>query len=300
MLADGPEPHYDAANSPNDARPRGPHAAMRTPPLPTSRRTILRAGLAALAVGMVPTSARAQKKVPQGAKVLLLSGGQREHHGYRDQAFYLCGVLEDTGRHQVTIVEDAAILETPAMARYDLVIVSADRRDPEFKFTKGQQEALLGWVRDGHGYVSIHGADNAAPDWLPEWREMLGGVFSHIGLPDGKVRKGSYRIRINEPDHPVTKGLSDFDLKDELYYHMQMKEDVKPLATTEYGGGTWPVAWVRTYGRGRVFHTPLGHRDFGPDKDDPLRNPSLRTLIVQGVDWVAEGSKANRVAEKKS
>ena len=43
------------------------------------------------------------------------------------------------------------------------------------------------------------------------------------------------------------------------------------------------------YGTGRVFHTVLGHRDFGPGKDDPLRNPPFGTLVVQGVDWVAEG-----------
>ena len=67
--------------------------------------------LAALAFAASP--AAAQKKVPEGAKVLLLSGGQRQHHGYRDQAFYLSGLLEDTGRHQVTIAEDASILETP-------------------------------------------------------------------------------------------------------------------------------------------------------------------------------------------
>ena len=63
------------------------------------------------------------------------SGGKRQHHGYRDQALYLSGTLENTGRFQVTICEDAAILETPAMSKYDLLIVNADRRDDEFKFS---------------------------------------------------------------------------------------------------------------------------------------------------------------------
>ena len=253
-------------------------------------RTLSRAvAMALTGLAILATPALAQKKAPNGAKVLLLTGGQRQHHGYRDQALYLANLLEDTGRFEVTIDEDAAILETPAMAKYNLIIVNADRRDPEFKFTKSQQEALLAWVKAGHGYVSIHGADNAAPDWVPEWREMLGGVFSHVGLPDGKVKKGTYEIKISDTQHPITKGLGDFELKDELYYHMQMQPDVAPLATTAYEGATWPVAWTRTYGQGRVFHTPLGHRDFGPGKDDPLRNPNLGKLVVQGVSWVAEG-----------
>jgi uncharacterized protein len=237
--------------------------------------------------------ALAQKKAPEGAKVLMLSGGQRQHHGYRDQALYLSGTLENTGRYQVTISEDAAILETPAVNKYDLIIVNADRRDDEFKFTPVQQEAIFDFVRSGHGYVSIHGADNAAKDWLPTWKEMLGGVFSHVGLPDGKTRKGSFTVKIADTSSPITQGLKDFNLSDELYYQVQMMPDVQPLATIEYQGATWPVAWTRNFGAGRVFHTVLGHRDFGPDKVDPLRNPNLGQLVVQGIDWVAAGRPAS-------
>ena len=54
----------------------------------------------------------------------------------------------------------------PAIRKYALIIAIADRRDPEFKYTKAQQQALLEYVRSGGGYVSIHGADNAAPNSL--------------------------------------------------------------------------------------------------------------------------------------
>jgi type 1 glutamine amidotransferase len=231
----------------------------------------------------------AQKVAPGGAKVFLLSGGKRQHHGYRDQAFYLANVLENTGRFEVTLGEDAAILESPAIRKYDLIIVNADRRDDEFKFTRSQQEALFEFVRSGHGYVSIHGADNAAADWLPAWKEMLGGVFSHFGLPDGKTRKGKFTVKIVDTTSPVTRGLEDFPIEDELYYQLQLMPDVQPLATIEYQGTAWPVAWTRTFGKGRVFHTTMGHRDFGPNKKDPLHDPNLSRLVVQGIEWVAAG-----------
>jgi type 1 glutamine amidotransferase len=243
-----------------------------------------------LALALTTATAQAQKKAPEGAKVLLLSGGQRQHHGYRDQAFYLAGLLEDTGRYEVTIDESAAVLVTPALRKFDVLMVTADRRDPEFRLTEAQQRAIFDFVRSGKGYVSIHGGDNAPPDWLPEWRDMLGGIFSHDtrgGRPDGKVRKGRYTVRIADSTHPVTRGLADFELQDELYYHIQMEPGVEPLATIAFEGTDWPVAWTRTFGQGRVFHTPLGHRDFGPDKDDPLRNPNLARLVVQGVGWAA-------------
>lgn len=240
---------------------------------------------AILGVGLFASWAPVQKRAPQGAKVLLLSGGARQHHGYRDQALYLAGMLEDTGRFQVTICEDAALYTSGALAKYDLVIAAADRRDPEFKLTLDQQRALTDWVKAGHGYVSIHGADNAPDDWTPELKAMLGGIFSHIGLPDGKTRKGKYKVHIAKPDHPIMKDIDDFEIEDELYYHIQMADGVEPLATVEFESQAWPVAWTREFGKGRVFHTPLGHRDFGPNKHDPLRTPGLGKMIVQGALW---------------
>ena len=237
---------------------------------------------------LAPAPAEAQVKVPDGTKVLILSGGQRNHHGYREQALYLAGALEDTGHYQVTIAEDAALLETPALKKYDLLIVNADRREPEHKFTLNQQNALLDYVREGHGYVSIHAADNAPADWVPEWKQMLGGIYSHVGLPDGKAIMGKgYLIKIADKTSPVTRGLDDFPLDDELYSNMQMLPDVKPLATIDHAGKTWPVAWTWTYGKGKVFHTSLGHKGYKPGTYDPLSNPNLLKLIIQGIDHAA-------------
>jgi uncharacterized protein len=265
-----------------------------TPARRIAVKRLLLVGLTVASFCGLAGPAAAQKKAPDGAKVFLLSGGQRGHHGYREQAFYLSEALENTGRFEVTIGEDAAVLESPAFRKYDVLIVLADRRDPEFQFTRGQQQAIFEYVRSGHGYVSIHGADNAAADWLPTWKEMLGGVFSHHGLPDGKTKKGSFTVKIVDSSSPVTRGVEDFPIQDELYYQLQLMPDVQPLATVEYKGTAWPVAWTRTFGNGRVFHTTMGHRDFGPGRDDPLRNPNLARLVLQGVEWVAEGRKARQ------
>ena len=249
---------------------------------------MLRPGVAFACLALItfgPATVYGQKKAPGGGKVLILSGGQREHHGYREQALYLAGILENTRRFQVTIAEDAGVVETPSLTKYDLVILTADRRDPEFKFSPAQQRAILDYVHSGHGFVSIHAADNAAPDWLPEWKEMLGGVYSHVGLPDGKAIKGHYTVKITDSTSPITSGLTDFELNDELYSNMQMLPEVKPLATIDHLGKTWPVAWTWTFGTGRVFHTSLGHRDFGPDKYDPLTNPNITQMVIRGVEF---------------
>jgi type 1 glutamine amidotransferase len=230
----------------------------------------------------------AQQKAKGGAKVLMLSGGQRDHHGYRRQAFLLQKALEDTKQLEVTICEDAAILETPGLAKYDLIVAMADRRDPEFRLTEGQQRALLQFVHDGKGFFSLHGFCCAEQHWLPEMRDMLGGVLSHVGQPDTKVKFGKYPMKIVEPGHPITQGASDFEHEDELYYYLQTRgEPIKPLVVAVYEGKEWPILWTRSYGKGKVCVSVFGHCGVQAKAKEPLEHEPFQRLVVRGVLWTA-------------
>lgn len=231
--------------------------------------------------------ATAQQKAPNGAKVLMLSGGQREHHAYRRQSFLLQKVLEDTKRFQVTICEDAAILESPALAKYDVVVAMADRRDPEFRLTEGQQGALLKFVHDGKGFFSFHGFCCADKTWVPEMRELVGGVLAHFGTPDTKVKVGTYPIKITNPGHPVTHGVQDFVHQDELYYYLQTTGEIKPLAVAVFENKEWPILWARPYGKGRACVSVFGHCGVKPNDKDPLEHAPFAQLIIQGIAWSA-------------
>jgi type 1 glutamine amidotransferase len=232
--------------------------------------------------------ARAQQRVPAGARVLVLSGGQRSHHGYRRQTQLLQKKLEDTRQFEVTICEDAAILETPALAKYDIIVAMADRRDPEFRLTEPQQRALLKFVHDGKGLFSLHGFCCADRSWIPEMRELVGGVLAHFGTPDTKVRVGSYRVKLTDTSHPITQGLADFDHVDELYYDLQTQGELRPLAVAVHGGRDWPVLWTRTYGQGRVCVSVFGHCGIQPNAKDPLEHLPFLKLVVQGIAWTAQ------------
>lgn len=246
---------------------------------------------AILVAAWLASAAQAQRKAPEGFKVLILTGGQREHHGYREQTQYLQRVLEETGKVEVTICEEADVLRTNAMAKYDCIVINGDRRDPEFRLTNEQQAALLRLVSGGKGFVSIHGFCCAAPDWKPEMRQLLGGVLAHFGRPDTKVRQGHYTVTIAKSDHPIARGVSDFEIDDELYYDLQTVGALDPIATVAFDGGNWPVAWTRSFGRGRVFVTPLGHKSWKQDSPDPQSNPAFRKMLVQGILWTCEGTQ---------
>ena len=248
-------------------------------------RTSLLTALALLLASASPSLA--QERVPGGAKVLMLAGGQRNHHAYRRQTYHLQKLLEDTRQFEVTICEDAAFLETPALDKYDLIVVMADRRDPEFRLTEGQQRALLKFVHDGKGLFSFHAFCCAAPDWLPQMRDLLGGVLAHFGTPDTKVVVARFPLKITDPKHPITAGVSDFDHDDELYYHLQTRGELQPLVVAGYQGEDWPVLWTRKYGKGKVCVSVFGHCGFQPQAKDPLDDAPFQRLILQGIAWTA-------------
>ena len=280
------DPTHRPETDPTRSIPRGRSIA---------RASISHLGLSVILSCWLADPALAQKKVPDGAKVFLLSGGQRQHHGYREQALYLAGTLENTGRFQVTIGEDAAVLETPAFRKYDLVIVTADRRDPEFKFTRDQQEAIFDFVRSGPR-LCLDPRRRQRPAGLAARMER--NARRHLLTRRQTRRQGAqgnlYRQdrRHGEPDYRKGSKIS------------RSRTSCTPTCRCSPTSGRWPRSSTRAssgrwrgpprLGKGRVFHTSLGHRDFGPDKDDPLRNPNLNKLIIQGVDWVAAGACPRR------
>jgi len=235
----------------------------------------------------LPVAMEAQHKALQGVKLLLLSGGQRDHHAYRRQTYLLQKLLEDTKQFQVTICEDAAILETPSVRQYDAIVAMADRRDPEFRLSEAQQRALLQLVHDGKGFFSFHGFCCADKSWVPEMRTLLGGVLSHAGIPDTKVRPGHYPVKILERESPVTREMADFEHDDELYYYLQTEGDLHPLAVAVYEGKEWPILWTRRYGSGKVCVSVFGHCGIKADSTDPLEHAPFRSLVLRSIAWTA-------------
>ena len=117
---------------------------------------------------------------------------------------------------------------------------------------------------------------------------MLGGVLSHVGTPDTKVKFGKYPLKISDPSHPITQGASDFEHEDELYYELQTRgEPIKPLAVAVYEGKEWPVLWTREFGKGKVCVSVFGHCGVQPKSKDPLEHEPFQRLIVRGILWTA-------------
>jgi uncharacterized protein len=158
----------------------------------------------------------------------------------------------------------------------------------EIDLTAEQKADLLSFVRDdGKGFVATHSAATAFFSW-PEFGEMLGGRFDEhpwqiVDAP----------VVVEDPGFPAMKGFpARVVLNDEHYQLKDWSRDrVRVLAHLDPAAldlkaplvhridGDFPAAWARTYGRGRVFYSTLGHAAEAWD------SPILQRMYFEAIRW---------------
>jgi uncharacterized protein len=271
---------------------------------PFSRRTFL-SGLASLAA-CTATRMSAQQNQPAavtdpyaGKKKVLAIGDV--HTGYQhDSVSHALATIERLGRDSglfVTYIRTDTQLITKGeiygTGKY-AAPPSGSRRvnaknlnyfDAIFFFGLGEEELspqqksdLLSFVHDdGKGFVGAHSAIDAFYNW-PQYGEMMGAYFDNHpwGVMDAP-------IIVEESRFPAMKHLpKEFTLRDEIYVPTNApysRKNVDVLARLDADkidleipdlhrtNRDFPVAWVKNYGRGRVFYGSLGHLD--SSWDDP-------------------------------
>ena len=202
---------------------------------------------------------------------------------------------------------------SPKFKKYDVVVSNFGWKAADWPVST--QKALEDYMKSGGGFVSVHAADNSFPDWL-EYNKMIGLG----GWGDRNEKNGPYvyytnegeLVRDNTPgsagshgpqhiipitvrvtDHPITKGMPPVWLsaKDECYAKLRGPgENMIILATGKDISGKAPtdrhepMLMVLTYGKGRIFHTTLGHDDYS------CESVGFIVSFLRGVEWAATGN----------
>lgn len=226
-------------------------------------------------------------------KCLLLSG--ENNHDWRRSSPFIKQVLEESGLFEVTLTENPseALENAEGLCKYNLIF--SDYNGPEWsEKAKANFEAA---VRDGMGLVVLHAADNAFPGWV-EYEKMVGLLWR-----EGTGHGGFVEIdcRIVDKDHPITKGLSDFRKREELYHRLVHMHNVPyHVLAVAYSdpkdGGTGndePILIATQYGAGRIYHNALGHVWEGGDMS-ALEDDNFKRTITRGSEWAATGDVTAR------
>lgn len=213
-------------------------------------------------------------------KVLVVTGG----HGFHREGFFKV-FQENTN---ITFTEAKQGKTSEAYDREDLlthdVIVLYDMVQ---NITDAQKAKFLALFDQGVGLVVMHHALVSYQGW-PEFERIIGGTYPEPQDKKGKVTPElGYEHDIQVPvqivakNHPVTAGLSDFTIHDEIYWGFRTRPDVTPLLTTTHSKSGKPLMWTRTEKRSRVIYLQLGH---GPEA---FANQNYRKLVAQSIQFVA-------------
>ena len=220
-----------------------------------------------------PNSAKAVKKV------LIVTGQDYPGHKWQETAPVLAKALSADTRLQVKVTEDPKTLASPDLQQYDAVVLhfmNWQQPDPGPE----ARENLKRFVEGGKGLVLVHFACGAFQEW-PEFRNLAGRSYDPKLPPHDPF--GTFRVEIADKEHPIMKGMQPFDTTDELYTCLAGDRPIEVLATakSKVDGKDYPMAFAFSYGKGRVFHSPLGHDAAA------LANPAVAELFRRGCAWTA-------------
>lgn len=208
-------------------------------------------------------------------RVLLLWGGWDGHQPEK-VAQILASELSRHGLEPQLASSLEALKDAETLKTYSLICPCWMMGE----LTPEQAAALQTAVKSGVGLGGIHGGMGDAFRGNLDYEWMTGGHF--VGHP----HVGDYTVRIREFANPITKGLpATFGYHSEQYYLM-VDPGIHVLADTEYlyegRSVNMPVAWIKTWGSGRVFYSALGHAP-----EEFSRCPEALTLSIRGLLWAA-------------
>lgn len=215
------------------------------------------------------------------ARALIFWGGW-EGHEPEACASVVSDMLGAEGMDITSVEWTGALPED--LERYALIVPMVT----QVSSNKEDIERLCAAVRQGVGVGGFHGGMGDAFRDAPAYQFMVGGQW--VAHPGDII---DYTVKITRSDHAITAGIGDFDYRSEQYFmHVDPGNDV--LATTTFSGehapetaGTvMPVVWTRTYGKGRVFYSALGHQA------QELSHPEAREILRRGLLWAAAQSNA--------
>lgn len=209
---------------------------------------------------------------------LFIAGGWEGHTPFESAALF-AGLLQ--AENFETEVSDSldVLADRQRLSTFDLIVPVWSMGSITHEQCRGLVEAIEG----GAGIAGWHGTMGDAFRESVDYQFMIGGQW--VAHPGDMI---DYTVHITDREHPITEGLTDFQVHSEQYY-MHVDPAVRVLATTAFTGDflPWidgvvmPVVWTRSWGAGRVAYCSLGH-----DVAE-FEVPEVREIVRRSLLWAS-------------
>ncbi|NQU23476.1 MAG: ThuA domain-containing protein [Candidatus Nealsonbacteria bacterium] len=214
-------------------------------------------------------------------RVLIVTGEDIASHKWPLTSQVLKRQIEKDERLAVDVLDDLTKLASTNLADYAVVVLHFKNYDPHVPGRTAFDE-LRQYVEGGGGLVLVHFACGA----FQEFKKDFGALAGRVWNPTFRAhdRRGKFRVNMTDVDHVITRGMKSFDnAVDELYTCLDGDAPIVILATavSKVDQKTYPMAFVLEYGKGRVFHSVLGH------DATVFENEGVGQFYRRGATWAA-------------
>ena len=217
-------------------------------------------------------------------RVLILTG--KSNHDWEKSTYFLLKTYRKSGRFSASMTTRPDTLDYAGFSHFDAVVSNFTAfPDRDYRWPAKTEKGLMRFIEEGGGFVLFHAASAAFYNW-DEFQELIGSTWGD-STRHGKVIP--HKVIITDKTHPVTKGMKDFWITDELWVNTLKQPGIKVLAVSvsdisNNGRGLpEPVVICSTKGKGRCFHNILGHGERA------FQNTGWQTLMLRGTEWAATG-----------
>ncbi len=220
-------------------------------------------------------------KPKETIKAVVVTGGHKFEH---DPFFSLFEGYDDIEYVEAQQKDHSEIFEDISGWDYDVIVLYNMTQNISPK----RQENFTKLLKQGVGLVALHHSMGSFQQW-PEYSKIIGGKYylKPSGEYDVEHQASTFKhdmdinVNIADTSHPITRGMSDFQIHDETYKGCGFEKDNQVLLTTDHSDSDKSIGWARRYGKARVCGIQLGHDAAA------YKNPNYRKLIVRAIRWCA-------------